>query len=336
MGDAAPTGDRGVDALGVDNAFRAVRSVRAIERLGAAIGDADTWRSLAPSLTISDRPPLETAPPAEDTWAASTATSAALIDEGYVIAPAMVPASLVARVRSAIDALVARGLPPNFVLMFDEPYALFAGLARALAPVLGPGARLLSEDLWAFHVPPADAAVGMWTALPEHRDWLHGADPRVMAGELPGSVVVWVALTDVTPDDSCLYVVPAHADRGYRSGRRTIEPGDFRYQDIRAVPMSAGQALVFSNHLAHWGSRSSARARGPRQSLSAFIQRADATNRLERAVELDAPVPVADRLRWVLESLRLLVHKEVLKSLADRAGVTLTPPPSGGDYTSVP
>ncbi|KAA8498717.1 hypothetical protein FVE85_6302 [Porphyridium purpureum] len=75
---------------------------------------------------------------------------------------------------------------------------------------------------------------------------------------------IWIALTRATPTNSCLYMLPAHADPGYYLGdtdavdplRRVFkEKAD--YQMLRAIPLEAGDAVLFGCRTMHWAARPS-------------------------------------------------------------------------------
>jgi hypothetical protein len=313
----------------IDSAFRGLGYLRALERLGPRALDAGTWRPLAPMLSITERPPAGAAAAIEGAWAAAPENQRRLAIEGYLVSPVAVDLSLIARLRDAVTTLVAQGFPPMTALLYDEVYQLYAGISRALAPVLGDDAMLLLDDAWAFFVPPADPAFAHWTAFPPHRDWL-GGDERLMRGGLPTALQAWVAMTDVTTDDSCLYVVPADADGAYRSPVQSVTADQFRLQDVRAVPVSRGQIIVFSTHLTHWGSRSSQWASGPRISTACFLQSRELAQDRPGAVDLREPVPFAKRLQWMLTGLRIVIGKDEASALAAKLGVTLGTSPTSG------
>jgi hypothetical protein len=308
----------------VDAAFLALRYTRALDALGPRITDADYWRELNPTLTVSDEPPAARAAVYPRGWASDARVQARLCDDGYCVTPPIVPPDEVARLRVAVERIVARGLPPGCALMYDEFYRMYAGVLAASEPIMGPDPVLLPEDFWAFFVPPGDGAGSYWTAFPPHRDWVN-ADPSVMAGDLPSVLVGWIALSDVSTDDSCLYAVPGSCDAGFRSGNRAVDPTQFRLEDIRALPVSAGQVVMFSTHIAHWGSRSSRWATHPRISVSVLFQRRDAPARLADVVDLRQPVAVEQRARWVLRTLRMMLGKDESAAIAARAGLTPDP-----------
>lgn len=288
----------------VEAGFDFVLALRHIERHWADYRTPEFWRGLNPHLTVSASP-LATARPHPAIVSDDAAASAAvqLDRDGYLATSPVVTDARMAPIRQAMDTLAARGIPAGFVAVYDEYYALFEGLEPLFAPILGERYLWVAHGFWAFRVPPGDQAINsLWAPASPHRDSL-GPDPRILAGERPGIMTVWIALTDVTPADSCIYVVPAAADRAFRTAERDVHPGQFELQDIRAVPAQAGSVLAWSTHLAHWGSRGSAASTRTRMSATMYFQRADVPAFDASVFDPSGPVPLDDRLRWVIGAL---------------------------------
>eukprot|EP00957_Ditylum_brightwellii_P093488 7119869-Ditylum_brightwellii.AAC.1 len=81
-------------------------------------------------------------------------------------------------------------------------------------------------------------------------------------------VTMWMALTDATPENSCLYVLPKKFDPGYSAGDNNSDDDDDKsdplsralptkesYQNIRALPRPSGQSVLFTHRILHWGSK---------------------------------------------------------------------------------
>jgi hypothetical protein len=64
---------------------------------------------------------------------------------------------------------------------------------------------------------------------------------------------VWVALTDATPENSCLYFVPKSLDKGYYAEGDALGVVDLRH--IVAQPLAAGGMLAFSHRVLHRASQ---------------------------------------------------------------------------------
>ena len=217
------------------------------------------WEALCPGLRARGAPP---APPgAAPPPGLGGGPRAGLLGGGFAcLAPGeLAPAAAVAALARGVEALEAEGWPATFILVFDEAWAL---LERAAALVREASGNEPNLDVLAWKVDPARGQGG----FSPHRD----RQPADVAGSFraDGSaryVTCWVALSDATPENSCLYCVPAAADPGYAAGDRDdVDPltralggNKESYQLIRALPCEAGGAVVFTHRLIHWGSRSS-------------------------------------------------------------------------------
>lgn len=285
----------------VDAGFDRVVAVRRIHRHWAEYCTPDYWRALNPHLTISDTPCAHLAP-LEIPQAVVDDCRDQLASEGFFVTPPVITEARMAPVRRAITTLAEHEIPTGFACLYDEYYQLFEGLQRLVEPILGEGYRWVTQGNWAFFVPPGDPALSGLTAASPHRDSM-GPDPRIMAGELPGVLTVWVPLTDVTPEHSCIYVVPKDVDPDFLTDSREVLRKRIALRDVRAVPAAAGSILGWSTHLAHWGSRSSPRAPGPRISVSMYFQRADDPPCHPSAFNPGDPYRFADRLRWTIDAV---------------------------------
>lgn len=286
----------------IEAGFEQVRAERFLSSHRDRAADAGFWRALNPELTIADRP-FEPAAPRADVGPEVAARAAEqLLEDGYFLTPPILPPAAVAALRRAAERVVAAGFPPVFACVYDEFFRAFAGLDALAAPLVGERYLLGLHGLWTFFVPAGDPAYGRWTALAPHRDSL-GPDPAVLARRLPSLVTVWIPLTDVTPLDSCMYVVPAACDPDYYSEERGVAAGRIRLQDVRALPAAAGSVVGWSSHLVHWGSRSSRFAGGPRIAATAYLQRGDVPPRHPFTVDFEAAIPFGTRLAWIAESL---------------------------------
>ena len=301
--------------------FRSVRFIKTIDRLGPRLRDAEFWRTLNPDLTISDRPPAQAGVVFENAWAQSEPVRRRLVREGVATSPVIVPEGTRQQLTAAVERLVAAGLPPGFVLVYDEFLQLIAALMATWQPLLGADVVMVPRDFWVFHVPAGDPLFDGTAAFGPHRD-ADAPDARLLAGELPSILNIWLALRDVSTDDSCMYVVPADADPDYRAEGRAVDASRLRLQDVRAVPVSAGQVVMFDPHLIHWGSRSSSFASHARVSLAGFIQRKDGPYPTTHTTDLAEPIRLERRLRWAMNSLAMVITLERCVELARRIGLT--------------
>lgn len=224
------------------------------------------WRELGPEFTIEGEGEVPTADLPDTAMLLRV-----LRDEGYVNAPGVLPAACIARLRVGVQRLHHRGIPAVFAFVYDDYWQIFRSLAPFLAAVLGDGYRAL-PDLWAWHVVPSNAAAG-WVP---HRD---RAVPTLQADNTPNSLTVWLPLTDATPLNGCMYVLPAPFDpdlhRPGVSAKNEFHFSGDQVQNIRALPATAGSLLAWNQSLVHWGGRASNLGTNPRCSIALQFQRGD-------------------------------------------------------------
>jgi ectoine hydroxylase-related dioxygenase (phytanoyl-CoA dioxygenase family) len=151
--------------------------------------------------------------------------------------------------------------------MFDEAWECFHGLRSMLALFLGEGYRAL-PDFWAWHVDPQAAQAG-WAP---HRD---KGRMSLAADGTPLSLTVWIPLTEATPQNGCIYVLPANRDPVY--GTENENNLQIDLTQIRALPGKPGDFICWSQAVLHWGAATSRFASHPRISMGVDFQRSDAT-----------------------------------------------------------
>ena len=124
---------------------------------------------------------------------------------------------------------------PSPSSVFDEAWMLLYRLGKmVMAPVTN---NEISLDMLAWCVSPADGQAG----FSPHRD----RQPEDVPGSFRSDgmakyTTCWVALSDATPDASCLYMIPKQFDPGYTQGDGETEdplqaalPTKEAYQNIR-------------------------------------------------------------------------------------------------------
>ncbi|KAJ8903412.1 hypothetical protein NDN08_004520 [Rhodosorus marinus] len=172
---------------------------------------------------------------------------------------------LINRLARGAQRLAEYNMPPTFLILYDEVWMLVKALTKLVQSSAAPENEFNGDVLvWVIDPNKDDAG------FTPHRDrqpedvelsFAYGKGFN-FARVSPQYHTCWVALTDATPDNSCLYVIPKHADPGYMTGdldtedplQRALKKKD-DYQSIRAVPLQAGGAAIFSHRIIHWGSR---------------------------------------------------------------------------------
>lgn len=231
---------------------------------------ADFWRKVCPDLRIlSDEDSSRSrnkkrAAAQQSTQEAETQKRRErLVEDGYVLVDdAIEDQELVTMLAAAITTLHKKNLPATFILLYDETWRM----AQAASGILASSTHQANEfnfDMLAWYIDPRLAMAG----FSPHRDRQPDKSKSSFHDNgMAKYVTMWVALTDATPENSCLYVIPKQFDPGYTEGdddgddkasdplTRAL-PDKQAYQNIRALPRNAGQSLLFTHRILHWGSR---------------------------------------------------------------------------------
>lgn len=227
----------------------------------------DYWRKLNPNLTISESGGAISDPQLLEADFLAGDWRGQLVDEGYLQFDQAIAADPVARLRTGIENVASDSWPAVFCMVYDEYWRFFAGLRDAiLKPILGADCRMLPA-FWAWRVDPAAGDAG-WRP---HRD--RGSNTLLEDG-MPKCITVWAPLTDATPLNGCVSIIPANLDPDYLVFEKENRVGP-SLQHVRALPAPAGSILLWNHRLYHWGGASSPRAKEPRISLAFEFQRGD-------------------------------------------------------------
>jgi hypothetical protein len=280
----------------IEAGFAQVRAERVLQKRMDDVRNPDFWRALNPDLTISDFPLAARHERAAPSAAAVSQCRDQLVAEGYLRTPPIVPRGETARLAAGIERIVAEGLPSALAAVYDEYYNVFSGMEPVFEPLLGPDYIMVTQGVGAFYVPAGADGRSLWSASSPHRDRM-GPDARTLAHDVPSILTLWMPVTDVTTEHSCIYVVPAQADAGFYSPEMTV--GKIRYQDIRALPAAAGSVLGWSSHLIHWGSASSQFVTTPRIAVTMYFQRRDAPLWHPFVLDPARPCTFEERLTWI-------------------------------------
>jgi hypothetical protein len=227
--------------------------------------DLEFWRSLNPGLSLAEdwsaNPPNEISLDAEDL----EIVQQDLQKDGYFQLDAVLPEAEIMRMAIGINELVTQDLPPAFAFVYDEFWRLRQRMTILLTAILGDG-YLQLPDFWAWYIPPSDGYAG-WG---QHRD---RNTNTLRPNGMPNSLTIWLPLTDATPANGCMYMVPASQDPNYPDNLTSFELANL--QSVRALPAPAGSILGWNQNVLHWGGCSSRKAMIPRISLAWEFQRGD-------------------------------------------------------------
>ena len=188
-----------------------------------------------------------------------------LLDEVYFkIDPPNWNLSIVDMASSA-SKMAEMNLPIPLVFLFDEFWIIFKKLNNIAEALLGKG-YLRLPDFWGWHVDPQKKQSG-W---PPHRDKGYKS---LNPDGTPKSITFWIPLSESTPLNGCMYIVPANKDKTY--GTPEDSNLNFDLPSIRALPAAAGSILCWNQAVLHWGSQCSERELQPRISVAFEFQAGD-------------------------------------------------------------
>ncbi|HEY2071593.1 MAG TPA: phytanoyl-CoA dioxygenase family protein [Rhizomicrobium sp.] len=259
----------------------------------------DFWRDFAPDLHIADDAFLAPGNSAPDD-ARNAAAASGIRNEGYTQLPGLAGGMDAPAMASVARRLSARGIDPVFVFVYDECWRPFYRLDALYRHLLGDYAFL--PNLWAWDVDGARGGAG-WGP---HRDVGRAA---LMEDGAPKSLTTWIAVSEATPLNGCLYMVPSQYDPTY--GTENDGNWQFDHASIRALPAGPGDVLMWNQAVVHWGGKASPLAAESRVSLSFEVQRVDT---LPPETPVIAPwtiVPFTERL--MLIGQKILHYKHMHK-----------------------
>ena len=170
------------------------------------------------------------------------------------------------KINKFLKALYDNDLPCVFAFVFDEFWEIHNQLAPYVHHFLDQDSALLATP-WIWYVDAKKEKEildqsknqenqelitrSMFSGFyGPHRD---KGKKALFADGSPKILSFWLPLTEANPLNSCIYLVPADKDPTYA----TDEEGNWSFTraDIRALPASPGDLLLWNEAVLHWGSR---------------------------------------------------------------------------------
>ncbi len=203
--------------------------------------DPEYWQSVVPGCAITaDTDPSRSDHTAQSRVPLPLRLSESLVDDlrqrmdtdGYFELSADVLATVgarfddyvavIKRLEAGVRALVTAGWPANFIVLFDESWIVVQLLSQVMHDTTGGNECMM--DLVAWHVDPSAEEAG----FTPHRDRQLGlqeldtaqvaAGFRQPGGASPRDCTCWIALSEASCDNGCIYVIPRSADPAYALG----------------------------------------------------------------------------------------------------------------------
>lgn len=228
------------------------------------IGAQKFWEELAPDFHICDSAFFSAIPLLKPSDEEGAYINELLVHEGYFQSKANWNVDC-ARMAALARKLSDNNIFPVFAFIYDEFWLPFMQLHEVYAAILGDAYYVL-PDFWIWNVDPQKGESG-WRA---HRDKNRNA---LLSNGAPKTLTTWIPLSEATPLNGCMYVVPAMLDPTYNTENEQLR--QFEYSSIRALPAKPGDFFMWNQAVLHWGGQSSPRAQESRVSMAFEFQRAD-------------------------------------------------------------
>lgn len=271
-----------------------------IETSRTEIESIEYWRQISPNSKITSGAFSNLGDPISFSGSDIERYKYSLRSEGYFKTPSCIDQMQLECLCQIVIDVMSKGHPPVYALLYDAFYETLLSLSNLLSGLLGQGYKMIPDEPDVYFIPTSKEQGG----TPPHRDSLRSLDMYTDDG-LPELINIWVALTDVTADNSCMHVVPAQHDPNYRSNRSfddTDPTSGVNLQSVRALPVKAGSVIGWSTELLHWGGFSSDDAVNPRLSFAMYFQRGDCRDFHKNIVFPNSPLPFEHRL-YIVEKL---------------------------------
>lgn len=269
--------------------------------------DIDFWKALNPALHVLDESFVRSVKAFQADAPSPQTLTQRIITEGYFqfhVAPELWQIPLAA-MASAVKNMAESGIMPVFAFMYDEFWLMYMKQRHILAHLLGSDYIML-PDFWVWHIDPLKAEGG----FPPHRDRCNEVFPK----DRPNSLTVWIPLSNATPDNSCIYIIPTNRDPTYNTTNDST--WDIKFQDIRALPAKPGDVLCWTTSVLHWGSHSNPLSTKPEPRISVGVefQRADVP--IYRQPPLNPLILPAFKDRLTLIATQLFTYKGARGSIS--------------------
>lgn len=224
----------------------------------------EAWQAFAPRLHICDDKSFQNIDVIDTSTEGKVALAEQIKREGYIQAGNIDWGVDLTLMADTVRALSRAKLSTAFAFLYDEFWIPFYKLHPLYTAFLGSYAML--PDFWVWDVDPQKGDAG-WKP---HRD--KGAMALFPDGS-PKSLTTWIPLSNATPLNSCMYLVPPMYDPTY--GTADDKKFLFELPGIRALPARPGDVLMWNQAVVHWGSRTSPLAQETRVSMAFEFQRTD-------------------------------------------------------------
>lgn len=290
-------------AIAQELARESTLSAREVDARLEVVRDASYWMSLSPMIQIGTRTSVEHLPVDP---AAQADYHRFFNEERYFETPRLIAPSTLAHLNAVIDAVTAAGWPAEFALVTDAFWLCprVRAIRELVEARLGKGYRQIPH-VWLHIVRKIDGAGG----------WQPHFD-----GFRPNRISVWLALTEATTTNGCMFVVPP---KSLPESFRTLKIETLKTVHViramhatRALPIPAGATVGWDFDVFHWGGRTSRPGLERRALSMEFLGPAESADPDEiPLVDLDGPLPSLDvRLKIIGIGLDTYAKREPMSA----------------------
>ena len=209
-----------------------------------ALRTPEFWRKINPFLTLTEEGsthPLESYDINKDLLENSYRS---LFKEGYAQLFEFLPKETVDKLRTGIENLRKEKINPCFAFVYDDYWNVYRKLRPLIVKFLGDHYYQLPE-FWTWYV-DKDKEESGWGP---HRD---RDGPSIFPDGSPKGVTLWIPLTNVSPLNGCMHIIPASKDKDYLDF--TTPNREEVYDTSLGIPLEApaGSILMWNSRLVHW------------------------------------------------------------------------------------
>jgi hypothetical protein len=268
--------------------------------------DIKIWKALNPTYSIQEERALRPKDRYQMSPDQKEKQCTSLKEDGYCLVPALIEEKKVQAMLACIQTLKERGIPLVFCFVYDLFWELILEMDPVLSDFLTPE-YLIIPNVWTWYVSHEQSAY-----FPPHRD-VNDEDFIDEEG-MPTLFSLWIPLTDVTTQHSCMYVLPASRDPDYpeealhwRKRWREFGHKPWNVEDlvnIRALPAPKGSFLAWNAGVLHWGSKPHPQA-SPRISIGYYFHSPKAKKKHENLIDLRQPLPLSRRLEVIWSMMHI-------------------------------
>lgn len=227
--------------------------------------------------------------------------------DGYCYIPSLIQEEVIDTMRSCIESLIQKKIPPVFCFVYDIFWQLLKDLDPVLTFILGKEYEII-PNVWTWYVD----STRPFSYFPPHRDVAF--EDFIDEEKMPTLFSLWIPLTDVTTHHSCIHLLPGSLDPSYpdeaknwfekekKEGKKTFSQEEL--MNFRALPSPKGSFLGWNAGVFHWASKPHEKS-SPRISIGFYFHAKKSLYKYPHLIDLKKPFPLEERLFAISNALQM-------------------------------